>query len=188
MVLKEREAAPDPVFKSEDYPFKNTVLREAALPPALKIELLEVWQRYRNFKGPFSTRGRVPMDLWVVNDTIRRVQDAGCSGPFRGPRCPDPRGSGGVLASRASAGQRRLSARESDRVGGGRGLGSEAIWNRSNARAGDRGGARAGKPRWARIFAMTGRGSMAAMIVKVPPYGDSARCCDLALGANPPWK
>ena len=55
MVLKEREAAPDPVFKSEDYPFKNTVLREAALPPALKIELLEVWQRYRNFKGPFST-------------------------------------------------------------------------------------------------------------------------------------
>jgi hypothetical protein len=39
MVLKEREAPPDPVFKSEDYPFKNTVLREAALPPALKIEL-----------------------------------------------------------------------------------------------------------------------------------------------------
>jgi hypothetical protein len=55
-------------FKSEDYPFKNTVLREAALPPALKIELLELWQRYRNFKGPFSTRGRVPMNLWVVND------------------------------------------------------------------------------------------------------------------------
>ena len=52
MVLKEREAAPDPVFKSEDYPFKNTVLREAALPPALKIELLEVWQRYKNLKGP----------------------------------------------------------------------------------------------------------------------------------------
>jgi hypothetical protein len=44
MVLKEREAAPDPVFKSEDCPFKNTVLREAALPPALKIELLELWQ------------------------------------------------------------------------------------------------------------------------------------------------
>ena len=76
MVLKEREAAPDPVFKSEDYPFKNTVLREAALPRALKIELLQLWQRYRNFKGPFSTRGRVPMDLWVVNDTIRaRPQD-----------------------------------------------------------------------------------------------------------------
>jgi hypothetical protein len=31
----------------------------------------------------------------------------GCSGPFRGSRGP---GSGGVLASRASAGQRRLSA------------------------------------------------------------------------------
>jgi hypothetical protein len=65
------------------------------------------------------------MDLWVVNDTIRRVQDAGCSGPFRGPRGPDLGGSGDVLASRASAGQRRLSARESDRVGRGRGLGSE---------------------------------------------------------------
>ena len=92
MVLKEREAAPDPVFKSEDYPFKNTVLREAALPRALKIELLQLWQRYRNFKGPFSTRGRVPMDLWVVNDTIRRVG----WGMFRAlPRSERP-GSGGI--------------------------------------------------------------------------------------------
>ena len=30
------------------------------------------------------------MDLWVVNDTIRRSRMAGCSGPFRGPRRPDP--------------------------------------------------------------------------------------------------
>lgn len=45
----------------------------------------------------------------------------------------------------------------------------QAIGNRSNDRAGDRGGARAGKPRWVRILAITGGFSMAARIVKVPP-------------------
>jgi hypothetical protein len=68
-------------------------------------------------------------------------------------------------------------------VGSGRGTGWEgvagwdqAIGNRSNERAGDRGGARAGKPRWARIFAMTGGCSMVAMIVKGPPqWGQCSR-------------
>jgi hypothetical protein len=131
MVLKEREAAPDPVFKSEDYPFKNTVLREAALPPALKIELLELWQRYRNFKGPFSTRGRVPMDLWVVNDTIRRVQDAGCSGPFRGPRGPDPGGSGAFCPRARVSGKGGCRLGELNRLGGVAAW-DQALWSRSN--------------------------------------------------------
>ena len=66
--------------------------------------------------------------------------------------------------------------RPKEAVGSGSGTGWEgvagwdqAIGNRSNDRAGDRGGARAAKPRWARILAMTGGYSMAAMIVKGPP-------------------
>jgi hypothetical protein len=43
-------------------------------------------------------------------------------------------------------------------------------WSRSNDRAGDRGGARAGKPRWVRILAITGDLRWAARIVKVPPH------------------
>jgi hypothetical protein len=107
------------------------------------------------------------------------------------PRSERP-GSAGIRGRFGFSGECRPKEAVGSGVGpGGRGArpwDQKAIWNRSNAGAGDRGGARAGKPRWARIFAMTGRGSMAAMIVKVPPHGDSARCCDLALGANPPWK
>jgi hypothetical protein len=46
--------------------------------------------------------------------------------------------------------------------------GDQAIWNRSNGRAGDQGGAREDKPRWVRILAITVGSSMAAMILKVP--------------------
>ena len=58
---------------------------------------------------------------------------------------------------------------ESNRVGEGRVL-DQAIWDRSNDRAGDRGGARADKPRWVRILAITGGSSIAAMSFKVPPH------------------
>ena len=46
------------------------------------------------------------MDLWVVNDTI---VGPGCGMFWALPRSEAP-GSGGVLASRASGGQRSLSA------------------------------------------------------------------------------
>jgi hypothetical protein len=64
-------------------------------------------RRYRNFKRPFSASGRVRMYLRVVKDAIRRSRMRDVSGPsaVRGARIR------GVLASRASAGQRRLSAR-----------------------------------------------------------------------------
>ncbi len=53
----------------------------------------------------------------------------------------------------------------------------QALWSRSNGRAGEQGGALMGKPRWVRILAMTGGYSMAAMIFKVPPLlKDTARC------------
>ena len=53
----------------------------------------------------------------------------------------------------------------------------QIVWNKSNRCAGERGGARVGRPRWARILTITGGSSMAAlrrgsgqaMIFKLPP-------------------
>src|SRR5262245_39275840 len=39
---------------------------------------------------------------------------------------------------------------------------AQMVWNKSTRRAGDRGGARAGRPRWVRILAITGGSSMTA--------------------------
>src|SRR5262249_53520060 len=47
-------------------------------------------------------------------------------------------------------------------------FGSQVVWNRSNRCAGERGGARVGRPRWVRILTITGRSSIAAMIFKLP--------------------
>jgi hypothetical protein len=49
------------------------------------------------------------------------------------------------------------------------GFGSQIVWNRSNRCAGERGGARVGRPRWVRILTITGGSSMAEMIFKLPP-------------------
>ena len=46
---------------------------------------------------------------------------------FRALQPSEAPGFGGVLAARASAGQRRLSARGMNRLGGGRGLGSDYL-------------------------------------------------------------
>ncbi len=61
------------------------------------------------------------MDLWVVNDTIRRVQDAGCSGPFSRPRHPAP---GAFWPRERVPGKGGCRLGELNRLGGGRGLGS----------------------------------------------------------------
>ena len=47
--------------------------------------------------------------------------------------------------------------------------GPQIVWNRSTRRAGARGGARVGRPRWLRILSITGGSSMAAIIFKAPP-------------------
>jgi hypothetical protein len=44
----------------------------------------------------------------------------------------------------------------------------QIVWNKSNRCAGERGGARLGRPRWARILTITGGSSMAAMLFKLP--------------------
>jgi len=94
------------------------------------------------------------MDVWVVKYASRRSRVGVFSGDssVRGARIR------GVLASQASAGQRGLSAQGVEPDGRGIGAGrhpsvllvswDQAIGSRSNERAGDRGGARADKPRW----------------------------------------
>ena len=73
----------------------------------------------------------------------------------------------GVLASSASADQRGVSAQGAEPEGGsGR---DQAVWIRAACRAGDRGGARADRPRWERILVITVGSTMAAIIVKEPP-------------------
>src|SRR5215831_17593591 len=44
----------------------------------------------------------------------------------------------------------------------------QIVWNRSTRRAGERGGARVGRPRWLRILTISGGSSIAAMIFKAP--------------------
>ena len=70
----------------------------------------------------------------------------------------------GIVGSRA----------EPDRIGVS--VCNQAISISSNERAGERGGALVGKPRWARILAITTGSSMAAMILRVPPqWGQCSR-------------
>jgi hypothetical protein len=88
---------------------------------------------------------------------------------FSGPSSARGAKFRGVLASRASEGQGGLSAQGLNRMGSGS-VGDQGSWNRSKARAGARGGARADQPRCVRILAITGGSSMAAMIVKGPPH------------------
>ena len=83
--------------------------------------------------------------------------ESGTFGPFMVPRrCVS------LVASRAQ----RL-----NRIGSGVGLGS-GHWESIEGRAGARGGARAGRPRWVRILAIKGGCSMETMSFKEPPHWD----------------
>ena len=124
---------------------------------------------YRNFKRPFrppfSASGRVPMDLWVVNDTIRRskMRDVAGASVLRGARIRERFGPSGECRPREAVRSWSGTGREGVAVW------DQAIWTRSSDRADDRGGAPAGKPRWVRILAITEGCSMATMIFKGPP-------------------
>jgi len=54
-------------------------------------------------------------------------------------------------------------------------LADQAVSNRSSRRAGERGGARAGKPGGVSILTITAGFSMAAMFFKLPPHGMISR-------------
>src|SRR5215831_14093359 len=73
--------------------------------------------------------------------------------------------------------RRAVEVRASGAVGLGLASGfsvAQIVWNRSTRRAGARGGARVGRPRWLRILMITGGSSMAAIIFKAPPQ--SGQC------------
>jgi hypothetical protein len=80
---------------------------------------------------------------------------------FRGLRECGPKGG---VGSKNGTGRERVSVWD------------QAVARRSKDRAGRRGGARAGKPRWVRIGAITMGSRRAAMILKAPPqFGQCAR-------------
>jgi hypothetical protein len=81
------------------------------------------------------------MDLWVVNDTIRRSDDRGFFGRFVGPMRPDL----GRFGFSRECRPKGLSARGDEPEGGGYRIRVRLFWRRSNDRAVDRGDARAGK-------------------------------------------
>src|SRR5215510_12811188 len=85
-----------------------------------------------------------------------------------------PGGSAGERSGGARKVPYRVARSESERATpsacvGKRFSASQFVWNRSTRRAGARGGARVGRPRWLRILTITGGSSMAAMIFKAPP-------------------
>jgi hypothetical protein len=80
---------------------------------------------------------------------------------FRGLRECGPKGG---VGSKNGTGRERVS------------IWDQVVARRSKDRAGRRGGARAGKPRWVRIGAITMGSRRAAMILKAPPqFGQCAR-------------
>src|SRR5262249_11656323 len=85
-----------------------------------------------------------------------------------------PASSGGAVAGSARLARRRAARSNSERAAakdcvGRLVFGCQIVWNRSTRRAGERGGARGGSPKWLRILTITGGSSMAAMIFKAPP-------------------
>ena len=86
----------------------------------------------------------------------------------------DGRGGGGAEIAGARGAADRAASVEL-RASGAVGLrwqaisGCQIVWNRSTRRAGARGRARDGRPKWLRILTITGGSSIAAMIFKAPP-------------------
>jgi hypothetical protein len=117
----------------------------------------------RDFKRPFSSARKVLLGGSLVKHASSRSRIENFPG-HSSARGDQVSGRFGVSGERGPKGGCRLKGDEPDRI-----RGDQAIWGRSNARAGARGGARIGKPRCARILAITVGSRMAAMIAKVPP-------------------
>src|SRR5215469_15421994 len=118
----------------------------------------------RIFKPPFSMTGAISRDrescqfpfCLMKNPLLYRAARAGERSECAGLGRYGAARSDSERAEPLACVGRRFSA-------------SQIVWNRSTRRAGARGGARAGRPRWLRILTMTGGSSMAAIIFKVPP-------------------
>ena len=119
---------------------------------------------YRIFKPPFSTTRAISRDrdrcqflfCLMKNLLLYRSGSAG-------------ERSGGAQELRRGAARSELERAAPSACVGKRFSTRQVVWNRSTRRAGARGGARVGRPRWLRILIITGGSSMAAMIFKAPP-------------------
>src|ERR671914_452753 len=117
----------------------------------------------RKFKPPFFWR-RYSAEL----PSVSSAQELGENRGFASAGC------GGAAARKCSIGapSRRAARTQSERrrwIALATGFGSQVVWKRSNRCAGERGGARVGRPRWVRILIITGGSSIAVMIFKAPP-------------------
>ena len=120
--------------------------------------------------------------LFSARSYIAEVASVSIVGEFRENPNVASAGSGGAAVGGArsvpdhAAGSNSERAAPSARVGN-RFSAPQIVWNKSNRCAGERGGARVGRPRWARILIITGGSSMAAlrrgsgqaMLFKLPP-------------------
>ena len=118
----------------------------------------------RIFKPPFSMTGAISQDrercqflfCLMKNPLLYRAARPESGREVRERSLMAP------LARTQSERRRRLALASGFRL-------AQIVWNRSTRRAGARGGARVGRPRWLRILMITGGSSMAAMIFKAPP-------------------
>src|SRR5439155_7024919 len=119
----------------------------------------------RIFKPPFLLAGAIAQDRescqfpFVLDEKPTFVPGGSAgerSGGARKISCGVARSNSGRAAPSACVGKRFSAA--------------QIIWNRSTRRAGARGGARVGRPRWLRILTITGGSSIAAMIFKAQKH------------------
>ena len=114
----------------------------------------------RIFKPPFLLAGAIAQDRqrcqfpFVLDEKPAFVPGGSAgerSGGARKISCGVARSNSGGAAPSACVGKRFSAA--------------QIIWNRSTRRAGARGGARVGRPRWLRILTITGGSSMPVLSV-----------------------
>ncbi len=109
---------------------------------------------YRNFKPPFfwpeQYRRTGGMSIVFLFDENPDVASAGSGGAAVGGARSVP-----DHAARSNSERAAPSARVGNRFSA-----PQIVWNRSNRCAGERGGARVGRPRWVRILTITGGSSM----------------------------
>ena len=129
----------------------------------------------RIFKPPFSMTGVISRDGERCRFLFCLIKGE-MSIPFLLDKIPTvvPGGSAGEQSGGARNVPFRAARSHSERAAPSTGVGKrfstrQVVWNRSNRCAGERGGARVGRPRWVRILMITGGSSMAAMIFKLPP-------------------
>ena len=126
------------------------------MPPSVCIGILN-----HLFFWPEQYRRTGGMSIVFLFDENPDVASAGSGGAAVGGARSVP-----DHAARSNSERAAPSARVGNRFSA-----PQIVWNKSNRRAGERGGARVGRPRWARILTITGGSSM-SVLSRVEGAGD----------------